>query len=85
MVLVPTNGQALGNPYYRPPGPERHYLVIKGYDSRTEEFITNDPGTKRGQDYRYKQDVLFKAIRDYSSGYHEPIKDIRKVMIVVEK
>jgi hypothetical protein len=85
LVIAPMNGQALKNPYYRPPGPERHMLVIRGYDPATEEFITNDAGTKRGELYRYKKDVLFDAIRDYASGYHIPIKQIDKVMIVVTK
>jgi len=85
VVITPMNGQALGNPYYTAPGPERHMLLIRGYDFTTQEFITNDNGTRNGEEYRYKQDVLFKAIRDYPSGYHVPIEGMRKVMIVVEQ
>lgn len=84
-VIVPLNGQANGNPYYTAPGPERHNLVIRGYDPKTQEFITNDNGTRRGENYRYKQEVLFNAIRDYPTGDHVPIAGIEKSMIVVKK
>lgn len=67
IVLVPADGQALNNPNFTEPGPERHMLLIKGYDAVTSEFITNDPGTKNGEGYRYNEDVLYDAIRDYPS------------------
>ncbi len=85
LVIVPVNGQKLGNPYFTQPGPERHMLLIKGWDSKTNEFITNEPGTKRGENYRYKKGVLFGAIRDYVTGKHFPIVGEEKVMIVVSK
>jgi hypothetical protein len=84
-VIVPVNGRLLGNPYYTPPGPERHSLVIRGYDEETGEFITNDPGTRMGELYRYDKDVLYNAIRDYPTGYHLPIEKIEKNMIVVKR
>ncbi|NQV00931.1 MAG: C39 family peptidase [Parcubacteria group bacterium] len=84
-VIVPANGQLLGNPYFTQPGPEKHNLIIRGYDENKQEFITNDPGTRRGEEYRYNQDVLYNAIRDYPTGYHELIERIEKVMIVVWK
>lgn len=68
LVIVPLNGRALNNPHFTQPGPERHMLVIIGYDYNSGEFITNDPGTKYGQDYRYGRDLLFNAIRDYPSS-----------------
>jgi hypothetical protein len=70
-LIVPTNGRLLGNPNFSGAGPEYHMLLIKGYDSKTSEFITNDPGTRRGRDFRYSYKVLFKAINDYPSGKHE--------------
>lgn len=85
VVITPMNGQKLGNPNYVPPGPAEHMIVIKGYDSQTREFITNDPGTRRGESYRYPVPVFLAAIRDYPTGYRLPIKEINKVMIVVEK
>jgi hypothetical protein len=85
LVITPMNGRALGNPNYTAPGPERHMIVIKGYDPEMREFITNDPGTRKGEGYRYPENVFFAAIRDYSTGDHVPIEGIKKAMIVVEK
>lgn len=83
VVVVPADGQALGSPYYTPPGPERHMLLVKGYDPASKEFITNDPGTKFGSNYRFDQDVLYQAIRDYETGYHVPITETKKNIVVV--
>lgn len=85
VVLVPLNGQKLGNPYFSPPGPLRHMLVIRGYDKTTDEFITNDPGTRRGEGYRYKTAVIMEAITVYPTGYKEPIVDFSKKILAVEK
>jgi len=82
-LIVPVNGQKLGNPFYTPPGPIEHMVVVVGYDSETKEFITNDPGTKRGEQFRYPEDVLDAALRDYATGFHEPITQINRVMIIV--
>jgi len=65
LVIVPAVGRRLGNPYYRRPGPLYHMLVIRGYDPATREFITNDPGTKRGEGYRYREQVLLAANHDW--------------------
>lgn len=84
VVLAPMNGQALHNPYFTPPGPERHMILIKGYDEEKGEFITNDPGTRRGRDYRYSEETLFGAIRAYETGYHEPfgLTAEKKILVV---
>ena len=85
VVLVPADGRKLGNPFFTPPGPERHMLLIRGYDAKTREFITNDPGTKRGEAYRYQEDILFNAVLDYPTGDHIPIEQERKAMIAIWK
>lgn len=85
VVVTPMNGQKLGNPYYTAPGPERHMLVIIGYNPTTKKFITNDPGTRQGKDFQYDVDVFMNAVRDYPSGTKVPITTIRKAMIVVSK
>jgi len=85
LVLAPANGQILGNPHFTQPGPETHMLVIIGYDQSTDEFITNDPGTKHGEKYRYKTATLFNALRDYPTGNHEPINAIEKNIIIFGK
>jgi hypothetical protein len=85
LVIVPINGQILKNPFYTPPGPDRHMLPIIGYDFEAEEFITNDVGTRHGEKFRYKKDIFEASIRDYPTGYKEPILEIKKTMIIVEK
>lgn len=79
-IIVPAAGRALGNPYFTSPGPEYHVLVIKGYDDEKSEFIVNDPGTKRGADFRYNYQILQNAIHDFNEG---DVLNSRKVIIVV--
>lgn len=83
LVIVPTNGRALKNLNFTPPGPLQHMLVVTGYDEMTKEFITNDPGTRLGKGYRYPEQVLYGAIREYPTGKHLPIATERKAMIVI--
>lgn len=89
LILVPAFGQALHNPNFTQPGPIAHMLVVTGYDKKSHEFVTNDPGTKRGAGYRYKDRVLFDAIWKYPSGpgpLEKPAKGkISKAMIVLKK
>lgn len=83
LVIVPTDGRKLKNPNFTAPGPPRHMLVIVGYDDVTNEFIVNDPGTRKGEGYRYEQPVLFDAILDYPTGDHVVATSTDKVMITV--
>ena len=85
IVIAPADGQAIQNPYFTSPGPERHFLLIRGYDLAKDEFITNDNGTKRGEAYRYKTSQLMNALRDYPTGYHEPITENKKAIIIIKK
>jgi hypothetical protein len=85
IILIPSDGQALANPYFTPPGPERHLLVVIGYNPETDEFITNDPGTRQGRSFVYGADQLFNAIRVYPSGYHEEIVQGDKLGLIVSK
>lgn len=61
-VIVPVYGKALYNPHYKNGGPYYHMILIIGYDE--DEFITHDPGTMYGNQYRYNQDVLYNAVHD---------------------
>lgn len=79
VVLAPAAGRQLSNPYFRQPGPLYHMLVIKGY-TKEGNFITNDPGTRRGADFIYKPDVLMNAIHDWNGG---DVNNGRKVIIIV--
>ena len=80
-IVVPAAGRLLGNPYFTQPGPLYHALVLVGYDGNT--IITNDPGTKRGEGYRYDIKTLYNAIHDFP-GSLDKMEEGRKAMIVVE-
>lgn len=62
-VIVLVDGRLLGNPYFTQGGPDKHTLVIKGMQG--DNFITNDPGTRRGADFVYSVDTVMSAIVDY--------------------
>lgn len=79
-VIVPAYGKALGNPNFRNGGPDYHMLVIKGYTA-DGYFITNDPGTRNGKGYLYKESVLMNALHELYPGNMQLGK---KRMIVVE-
>jgi hypothetical protein len=64
LVIVPAAGRQLGNPYFTPPGPIYHMLVIRGYNET--QFITNDPGTRRGQGYVYEYQTLLNAVHNWN-------------------
>lgn len=77
VIIVPVYGRGL-NPFFTPPGPDYHMLVIKGYTAT--KLITNDPGTRRGADFTYDYDKLLGAVHDWNGG---DVLHGRKVMIVV--
>ncbi len=82
LVIVPAAGQLLNNPYFTPPGPLYHNLILRGYDEEKKEFITNDPGTKWGENYRYPVKILLAAIHDFP-GTKEKIMEGKKAMVVI--
>lgn len=83
IALAPVNGTLLDNPYFTPPGPVYHMLLIRGYDPQTDEFITNDPGTRNGEGYRYDTRTLYDAMHTYETGYHGPVYPEQKTILVV--
>jgi len=88
-IIVPAAGQALGNPNFKAPGPIYHMLVIKGYNDT--QFITNDPGTRKGNSYVYSYNALLNAIHDWNPDLAVPsmtpanMLKGAKVMVVVDK
>lgn len=64
-IIVPANGKKLENPYFRNGGPEYHMLVIKGYIEEDKKIITNDPGTRMGENFLYDYDSIIYAIADW--------------------
>lgn len=79
LVLLPAAGRELGNPYFQRPGPVYHMLVVKGYTA-DGQFITNDPGTRRGADFVYDEDQLLDAVGDYNHG--DPANGPRAMIVV---
>lgn len=79
-VIVPLDGQDVGNPYYSGDGPPYHVLVVVGFDP--SHFITHDVGTRRGAYYEYDKDVLLDAIHDWT-GSKETIRRGKKAMLIV--
>ncbi|MBI3627428.1 MAG: C39 family peptidase [Candidatus Sungbacteria bacterium] len=80
LVLAPFDGQLVDNPYYVPPGPRYHMVVIKGYDN--DNFIVNDPGTRHGEGFRYPINSFMNAIHDLVTG---DIREGPKSVLVIEK
>ena len=66
VVIIPVNGRLIGNPYYKQPGPIYHMLVIRGYTAT--QLITNDPGTKNGENYKYYFSTLKNAPADWNNS-----------------
>ncbi len=77
-VILPTAGRMLANPNFRAPGPLYHMLVVKGWN--TENIITNDPGTRKGENYQYSPDVLFEAIHDWNDG--DPANGQKAIIVI---
>lgn len=85
IVIVPTSGQILNNPNYTGEGPVTHMLPIIGYDDSTKEYITNDPGTRNGRQFKFTYQNMIDAIYDYETGSHEGYHKTETVMMVVKK
>jgi len=84
IFIIPMAGRKLQNPYFRSPGPLYHALVLTGYDQNKKEFITNDPGTRRGENYHYSYEIFYEAIHDFP-GQKTKILEGAKNVILVEK
>lgn len=65
-VIVPADGKALENPNFRNGGPPYHMLVVRGYTP--DHFITNDPGTRNGENFLYETEDFIRAIHDWNDG-----------------
>lgn len=89
LVIVPAAGRELGNPNFKVPGPIYHNLIIRGY-TKTGKFITNDPGTRKGEEYIYTQDVVMSAMHDWVADGERTIAangnaNGRKVILIVSR
>lgn len=79
-VIIPAAGKELGNPYFRGDGPPYHMLVITGYDK--EGFIVHDPGTRRGENFRYSFDTVINSIHDWT-GSKDTVPSGPKAIVVI--
>lgn len=71
----------LKNPYFRVGMNPYHVLLIVGYDDDRSEFVTHDPGTRFGKNYRYPMEHIIDSNHDFQ----KPNKGTgRKVMIFTE-
>jgi len=77
-VIVFTAGQELNNPFFSGEGPLYHVFVIKGFTE--SEFITNDPGTKHGNNFVYEIDDVMSAMGDWNNG--DPSNGVPRVLFV---
>lgn len=68
-IVAPSAGRHLGNPFFSNEGPIYHMLVIRGYEKG--KFITNDVGTKRGENFTYNEATFMNALRDWVDGSKE--------------
>ena len=84
VIIVPAAGRVLDNPNFKQPGPLYHALVLIGYDDNKQQFITNDPGTRKGAGFRYSYDNLLDSIHDFP-GDKEKILEGKKTVIIVSK
>lgn len=84
LIVMTFAGKMIGNPNYKNGGPVYHAMVIKGYKTgaatgATDKVITEDVGTKNGEDYVYSWSTLRRALHDFS----DPIESGKKFMIEV--
>ncbi len=80
LVILPANGQLLKNPNFKRPGPIYHMLVITGFNEKG--FITNDPGTRKGQNYFYPYDTLYNSNGTWSHENEKVDLDNKKIIII---
>ena len=80
LVLIPENGQLIGNPNYRQPGPKYHMLVIRGYTSTS--IVTNDPGTRNGLNYSYSFNTLYNANGNWDHATQKVDLSKKNVIVV---
>ncbi len=85
LVALPINGQLMQPFYYTPPGPERHMILIVGYDPGRDIFTAHDPGTSQGQSLEITSGTIETMWRDYASGKKVPIPSLPKSFITINK
>lgn len=85
IVIVPVAGKLLYNPYFANGGPRYHMLLVKGFDETTGEFIVNEPGTRYGNGFRYREAVIMNAMHDFVPISQGAITSGAKRVLVISK
>ena len=80
-LILPCAGRELKNPYFRQPGPLYHMLVVKGF-TKDGLIITNDPGTRKGENYVYSPNILWNAIADWDKENQKTDQNIKTVILL---
>lgn len=78
-IIVPSAGRLLGNPNFRGSGPPYHMLVIRGYDEKY--FYTNDPGTRKGENYKYEYEILLNSIHNWNTKPEDILEGEKVIMV----
>ena len=79
MIVAPFAGRLLNNPFYSGEGPLYHMMVLRGYDEKN--FITNDVGTRRGENFIYSYQIIMNAMHDW----HDENIDLGAKRVIVFK
>ena len=79
-VIVPSAGRLLGNPNFQQPGPLYHMIVLRGYTDSVM-FITNDPGTRNGEEFLYSFDTIMQSMHDFNGN--NDIKEGKRVVLII--
>ncbi|MEA3399059.1 MAG: C39 family peptidase [Patescibacteria group bacterium] len=82
-LILPCAGRELKNPNFKQPGPLYHMLVVKGFLANGS-IITNDPGTRKGENYIYEADVLWNAIADWNEEIKNPDQNEKIGILLLE-
>ena len=82
IVLMGMAGKLLNNPFFKPPGPAYHMLLLRGFDEKG--FFVNDPGTRRGNNFFYTYENLMEAAHDWN-GSEETLLDSPPIALVFSR
>jgi len=82
IIIAPIAGRLLDNPFFKNPGPLYHMLVITGFDKNNKIFITQDPGTKRGKDFKYSYDVILNSLHDFLDTKENILIGEKRILVI---
>lgn len=80
LIVMTFAGKDLHNPNYKNGGPNYHAMVIKGYKDEGQKIITNDVGTRNGENYVYSWTTINNSLHDYAEPINKGAKRIIEVI-----